>query len=83
MMGWRLSERRRIDGRINPGWAITERNDKAKGRFGFIGPWFPIQVNQKDKAVRPVIDQFEAVMMRENRPKGFFRLIRLHAGCRE
>ena len=34
--------------------------------------WYPIQVKQKDKAGRPDIDSFEAVMMRENRTKGFF-----------
>src|SRR4051794_30051918 len=34
--------------------------------------WFPIQVKQVDKAGRPDIDSFEAVMMREDRSKGFF-----------
>jgi hypothetical protein len=34
--------------------------------------WYPIQVKQKDKASRPDIDSFEAVMARENRTKGFF-----------
>jgi len=29
-------------------------------------------VKQKDKASRPDIDSFEAVMMREDRTKGFF-----------
>ncbi|MGA2980752.1 MAG: hypothetical protein ABSD76_14270 [Terriglobales bacterium] len=33
--------------------------------------WYPLQVKQKDKAGRPDIDMFEAVMMRENRTKGF------------
>jgi hypothetical protein len=33
---------------------------------------FPIQVKQKDKAGRPDIDSFEAMMMREDRQKGFF-----------
>jgi len=32
----------------------------------------PIQVKQKDKAGRPDIDSFEAVMPREDRTKGFF-----------
>ena len=32
----------------------------------------PIQVKQKDKAGRPDIDAFEAVMTREDRTKGFF-----------
>jgi len=34
--------------------------------------WFPLQVKQKDKAGRPDVDMFEAVLMRENRTKGFF-----------
>ena len=34
--------------------------------------WYPIQVKQKDKAGRPDIDSFEAVMTRETRTKGFF-----------
>ena len=34
--------------------------------------WYPIQVKQKDKAGRPDIDAFEAVMMREERKVGFF-----------
>ena len=34
--------------------------------------WYPIQVKQKDKVGRPDIDSFEAVMMREDRQKGFF-----------
>jgi hypothetical protein len=34
--------------------------------------WYPIQVKQKDKVGRPDIDAFEAVMMREDRTKGFF-----------
>jgi len=37
-----------------------------------MGEWYPIQVKQKDKAGRPDIDSFEAVMMREDRKKGFF-----------
>ena len=32
----------------------------------------PIQVKQKDKAGRPDIDAFEAMMMREDCEKGFF-----------
>jgi len=34
--------------------------------------WYPIQIKQKDKVGRPDIDSFEAVMMREDRTKGFF-----------
>jgi DNA modification methylase len=58
-----------IDGRIFPVSAIPQ---KEKDRFGFIDHWYPIQVKQKDKASRPDIDAFEAVMMREERSKGFF-----------
>lgn len=34
--------------------------------------WYPIQVKQKDKAGRPDIDAFEAMMMREKCDKGYF-----------
>jgi hypothetical protein len=34
--------------------------------------FFPIQVKQKDKAGRPDIDAFEAMLMREECQKGFF-----------
>jgi len=34
--------------------------------------WVPIQVTQADKVGRPDIDQFEAVMAREERQRGFF-----------
>jgi DNA modification methylase len=58
-----------IDGRVYPVSAIPK---KAKDNLGFMDHWYPIQVKQKDKAGRPDIDSFEAVMMREDRPKGFF-----------
>ena len=58
-----------IDGRIFPVSAIPK---KEKDKFGFIDHWYPIQVKQKDKAGRPDIDSFEAVMIREDRAKGFF-----------
>ncbi len=58
-----------IDGRIYPVSAIPI---KESGQFDFIDHWYPIQVKQKDKTGRPDIDSFEAVMMREDRPKGFF-----------
>ena len=38
----------------------------------FAEDWFPIQVKQVDKVGRPDIDQFEAVMERENRQRGSF-----------
>ena len=34
--------------------------------------WYPVQVKQKDKAGRPDIDAFEAMMARNDRKKGFF-----------
>ena len=34
--------------------------------------WYPVQVKQKDKAGRPDIDAFEAMMARSDRAKGFF-----------
>jgi len=65
-----------IDGRIYPvGTKPTEA--ATKGKHGetdhmFAEDWFPIQVKQQDKVGRPDIDQFEAVMERENRQRGFF-----------
>jgi hypothetical protein len=58
-----------IDGRIYPLSAIPTKKD---GAFDFMDEWYPIQVKQKDKVGRPDVDQFEAVMIRENRTKGFF-----------
>lgn len=40
--------------------------------LAFIDIWYPIQVEQKEKAGRPDIDAFEAVMTREDRTKPFF-----------
>ena len=45
---------------------------RVEGEFDFMDAWYPIQVKQKDKVGRPDIDAFEAVMMREDRAKGFF-----------
>jgi DNA modification methylase len=58
-----------IDGRIYPVSAVPS---KKAGEFDFMDVWYPIQVKQKDKAGRPDIDAFEAVMTREERAKGFF-----------
>ncbi len=56
-----------IDGRIFPvGTKPSDQNSM------FAGDWYPIQVKQKDKAGRPDIDAFEAVMHREDRQRGFF-----------
>jgi hypothetical protein len=58
-----------IDGRIYP---VSATPKKKKGELDFMDVWYPIQVKQKDKVGRPDIDAFEAVMMREDRTKGFF-----------
>ena len=59
-----------IDGRIYPVSAIPKGRAK-EDQFAFMDEWFPIQVKQSDKIGRPDVDSFEAVMMRENRDKGF------------
>jgi len=64
-----------IDGRIFPVSATPSKTGTKKGEtaaMDFLGHWYPIQVKQKDKVGRPDIDAFEAVMMREDREKGFF-----------
>ncbi len=58
-----------IDGRIYP---VSATPKKKKSELDFMDVWYPIQVKQKDKVGRPDIDAFEAVMMREDRTKGFF-----------
>src|SRR5271167_1135658 len=58
-----------IDGRIYP---VSATPKVAKNAFDFMDQCYPIQVKQKDKAGRPDIDSFEAMMARENRTKGFF-----------
>jgi len=59
-----------IDGRIYPITALPKR--AGKDELGFMDDWYPIQVKQKDRAGRPDIDSFEAVLHREDRKKGFF-----------
>ena len=64
-----------IDGRIFPVHAAPEKPGRGKPgpvELPFMDDWYPIQVKQKDKVGRPDIDAFEAVMMRTDRPKGFF-----------
>ena len=58
-----------IDGRIFP---VSSPPKKDAGGLASWVVGFPIQVKQKDKAGRPDIDNFEAMMMREDRQKGFF-----------
>ena len=66
-----------INGRILPVHTLPESAAKKAKRtgelaFDYMDDWYPIQVKQRDKAGRPDIDAFEAMMMREDRPKGFF-----------
>ena len=61
-----------IDGRIYPLSSMPQKSGKEADELDFMDVWYPLQVKQKDKAGRPDIDMFEAVLMRENRTKGFF-----------
>jgi len=61
-----------IDGRIYPIGSLPRKAGEAVGELAFMDAWYPIQVKQKDKAGRPDIDAFEAVLTREERTKGFF-----------
>jgi hypothetical protein len=61
-----------IDGRIFPVSSSAAPRRQQEGELGLKERWYPIQVKQKDKAGRPDIDAFEAVMMREDCEKGFF-----------
>jgi hypothetical protein len=61
-----------IDGKLYPVSSLPEKSGKAAGELDFMDVWYPMQVKQKDKAGRPDIDMFEAVMIRENRKKGYF-----------
>jgi DNA modification methylase len=62
-----------IDGRIYPVSAAPAPKKKmAKAQLPFMDTWYPVQVKQKDKVGRPDVDAFEAMMMRADRPKGFF-----------
>jgi DNA modification methylase len=61
-----------IDGKIFPASAVPEKRGKATGHLDFMDDWYPVQVKQKDKAGRPDIDAFEAMMARSDRKKGFF-----------
>ena len=58
-----------IDGRIYP---VSATPKKKEGELEFMDVWYPIQVKQKDKVGRPDIDSFEAVIIRQDRQKGFF-----------
>ena len=57
----------------NRNYEVSSSPAKKADAFDFMDQWYPIQVKQKDKAGRPDIDSFEAMMTRENRTKGFFK----------
>lgn len=59
-----------IDGRIFPVRAMPAKPKKGR-QLNIMDDWYPIQVKQSDKIGRPDVDSFEAVLMREDRPKGF------------
>jgi len=65
-----------IDGRIFPVSSLPQKREAKKGETPafteFMDRWYPIQVKQKEHVGRPDIDAFEAMMMREDREKGFF-----------
>ena len=61
-----------IEGRIFPVSALENRRKATKDELQLDERWYPIQVKQKDKAGRPDIDAFEAMMAREECAKGFF-----------
>ena len=61
-----------IDGRIFPVSALDNRRKATADELALEDRWYPIQVKQKDKAGRPDIDSFEAMMAREECAKGFF-----------
>ena len=62
----------RFDGRIFPVSALGARRKPKADELQLEDRWYPIQVKQKDKAGRPDIDSFEAIMAREECAKGFF-----------
>ena len=61
-----------IDGRIYPASTSPTKKTKDTGHLDFMDDWYPVQVKQKDKAGRPDVDAFEAMMARAERKKGFF-----------
>ena len=61
-----------IDGRIFPVSALENRRKTKDGELELKEKFYPIQVKQKDKAGRPDIDSFEAMLAREECDTGFF-----------
>jgi len=60
-----------IDGRIYPVDAIPAPRSRETPEMEFMDVWYPVQVKQRDKVGRPDIDNFEAVMIREDRKLGY------------
>lgn len=60
-----------IDGRIYPVSSLPSGRG-APDQLAFMDIWYPVQVKQRDKVGRPEIDQFEAVIIREDRSRGYF-----------
>ena len=58
--------------RIFPVSSSNAPRKQQEGELGLKERCYPIEVKQKDKAGRPDIDAFEAMMMREDCEKGFF-----------
>jgi DNA modification methylase len=61
-----------MDGKIYPTSGLPEGSSKSDPALPFMDVWYPVQVKQSDKVGRPEIDKFEAVMMREDRTRGYF-----------
>jgi hypothetical protein len=61
-----------IDGRIYPVGATPAPRSREAPEMEFMDVWYPVQVKQRDKVGRPDIDNFEAVMIREDRKIGYF-----------
>lgn len=61
-----------IDGRTFPVSALEGRRKAKADELQLEEKFYPIQVRQKDKAGRPDIDAFEAMLGREQCDAGFF-----------
>jgi site-specific DNA-methyltransferase (adenine-specific) len=57
-----------IDGRV---FLVDAMPAVSEGQLAYMDDWYPVQVKQQDKVGRPVIDAFEAAMIRAKRKKGF------------
>lgn len=60
-----------IDGRIFLADHLPQQRGEKTGELGFMEKIYIIQAKQSDKVGRPVIDAFQAAMMREDVEKGF------------